>query len=175
MGKFTFDGPNKKIHMDASYVVGGVITFSCLELWSRWVDWQAENPQYPFALQIIYAPNPAGGFIGPYLFLRNDLGWVGVPPVYDGCSIVITGGAFYRMSNVLPVMENVEGQETDLVIQQSNIVNTISTSGSTGPTAAEIAAAVVVALNATTIPVNTVEIKGQVISGSGTEIDPWGP
>lgn len=146
MSKFIFDGPNKKIRMNASYVVDGVITFSCLELWSRWVDWQAENPQYPFALQIIYAPNPAGGFIGPYLFLRNDLGWVGVPPEYDGCSIVITGGAFYGMSNVLPVMENVVGQETDLVVQQSNIVNTISTSGTTGPSAAEIAAATVAAM-----------------------------
>ncbi len=142
MSKFIFDGPNKKIHLDPAYVVGGVISFSCLELWSRWVDWQAENQQHDFALSIIYVPSPAGGFIGPYLFLRNDLGWVGVPPPVDGVSIIITGGAFYGMSSSLPVMENVFGQETDLVVQQSNIVNTISTSGTTGPTAAEIAASV---------------------------------
>jgi hypothetical protein len=142
MGKFIFDGPTKKIHLDPTYVVDGVLSFSCLELWSRWVDWQAVNPQYLFALDIIYVPSPAGGFIGPYLFLRNDLGWVGVPPPVDGVSIQVTGGAFYGMNGALPIMENVVGQETDIVIQQSNIVNTISTSGTTGPTAAEIAAAV---------------------------------
>jgi len=147
MGKFIFDGPAKKIHLDTAYVVDGVVSFSCLELWSRWVDWQAVNPQYLFALDIIYVPSPAGGFIGPYLFLRNDLGWVGVPPPVDGVSIQITGGAFYGMNAALPIMENVVGQETDLTIQQSNIVNTISTSGTTGPTAAEIAAAVKSALD----------------------------
>jgi len=43
------------------------------------------------------------------------------------------------------------------------------------PTAAEIAAEVLNSLNATTIPVDTVKIKGQTITGSGTEADPWGP
>jgi hypothetical protein len=142
MGKFIFDGPNKKIHLDPTYVVGGMISFSCLELWSRWVDWQADNLQYLFALDIIYVSSPAGGFIGPYLFLRNDLGWIGVPPPVEGVVVQITGGAFYGTNGSLPIMENVAGQETVLVIQQSNIVNTISTSGTTGPTAAEIAAAV---------------------------------
>lgn len=38
-----------------------------------------------------------------------------------------------------------------------------------------LAGAVVTALEATTIPVNTVAIKGQPIQGAGTEADPWGP
>jgi NAD(P)-dependent dehydrogenase (short-subunit alcohol dehydrogenase family) len=175
MGKFIFDGPTKKIHLNPTYVVSGVLSFSCLELWSRWVDWQAENSQYLFALDIIYVPSPAGGFIGPYLFLRNDLGWVGVPPPVDGVSIQVTGGAFYGMSAALPVMENVVGQETDMVVQQSNIVNTISISGTAGPTAAEIAAAVLAALSAATIPVDTKKINGAQLSGNGTTGNPWGP
>lgn len=43
------------------------------------------------------------------------------------------------------------------------------------PTAEDITAQVLAALNATAIPVNTVQIKGQTIAGAGTEADPWGP
>jgi len=51
----------------------------------------------------------------------------------------------------------------------------IATSGSTGPTAAAIAAELLAQLQATTIPVNMVAVKGQAINGSGSEADPWGP
>ena len=43
------------------------------------------------------------------------------------------------------------------------------------PTTGEIAAAVLAALNATTIPVNIEAVNGQAINGTGTESDPWGP
>lgn len=43
------------------------------------------------------------------------------------------------------------------------------------PSVNEIAAAVLAVLEANNIPVNTVQIKGQDIAGSGTESDPWGP
>lgn len=43
------------------------------------------------------------------------------------------------------------------------------------PTVDEVAAAVLAILNANNIPVNTVKIKGQTITGSGTGADPWGP
>ena len=49
----------------------------------------------------------------------------------------------------------------------------ISTSGSTGPSAAEIAAAVVAALQATTIPVNNTLINGAPVIGDGSEANPW--
>jgi hypothetical protein len=139
---FIFDGPNKRIHMDPAFSVNGVFSFSVQQLWSRWVDWQAENKQYPFAFSIIMVPKPDGGFIGPYMFLRNDLGWRGVPPPIDGCTIQITSGSFYGMSGSLPVMVNLPGQETDLVIVQADIVNTVVTSGTPAPTANEVAAAV---------------------------------
>ena len=51
----------------------------------------------------------------------------------------------------------------------------ISTSGSSGPSAAAIAAEVLAALQATTIPVNVAKVAGQTVAGSGTEGDPWGP
>jgi hypothetical protein len=49
------------------------------------------------------------------------------------------------------------------------------TSGSTAPTAAEVTAAVIAALNATNIPVDVHKIKGLQVNGTGTEADPWGP
>ena len=47
--------------------------------------------------------------------------------------------------------------------------------GTSGPSAADIAASVLAALQATTIPVNLTQVKGQTIQGSGTEANPWGP
>lgn len=43
------------------------------------------------------------------------------------------------------------------------------------PDTAAIAAAVLDSLNATTIPVDMVRVKGQALAGSGSEADPWGP
>lgn len=43
------------------------------------------------------------------------------------------------------------------------------------PDTAAIAAAVLDSLNATTIPVGMVRVKGQALAGSGSEADPWGP
>ena len=47
--------------------------------------------------------------------------------------------------------------------------------GGSGPSAADIAASVIAALQATAIPVNLTKVRGQVINGGGTEEDPWGP
>ena len=43
------------------------------------------------------------------------------------------------------------------------------------PSASDIAAALLAALNSTTIPVDMIKVKGQAINGSGSEADPWGP
>lgn len=47
--------------------------------------------------------------------------------------------------------------------------------GGSGPSASDIAAAVVAALGATTIPVNTVQINSKPLTGSGTPADPMRP
>ena len=43
------------------------------------------------------------------------------------------------------------------------------------PDTAGIADAVLAALQATTLPVNMVKVRGQTINGAGSEADPWGP
>lgn len=54
-------------------------------------------------------------------------------------------------------------------------IREVVVSGGTGPTAMEIAAAVLNAATATPIAANVVQIRGQTVSGSGSEADPWGP
>jgi len=141
---FVFDGPNKRIHIEASAVVNGAVQFNVTELWSRYVDWLAigDNSKYQQAMSVIGGQSIGGGqYVGTYLFFRNDLGWRGVPPAIDGTSIVIDG-AFYPQDSTLPVLENLPDQETSLVINRSAIVFGMDTSGTPAPTAAEIAAAV---------------------------------
>lgn len=47
--------------------------------------------------------------------------------------------------------------------------------GGSGPTAAEIAAELLSALQATAIPVDLTKVRGQSLVGVGTELNPWGP
>ena len=51
----------------------------------------------------------------------------------------------------------------------------ISTSGSPGPSAESIAAAVLSALQGTTIPVDVKKINAVQLTGSGTQLDPMRP
>lgn len=131
---FIFDGPNKKIRIDNSAVVNGVVQFTPEQLWSRWVDWYLtdDNSKYQPALRVT-GGDPIGGgqYLGTYLFFRNDLGWRGVPPTIDGVTVIING-AFYGEDPSLPVMQNNPNQETDLIINRSSMVtNTASGGGST--------------------------------------------
>lgn len=149
---FVFDGVNKRIYIENSAVVGGVVSFTPEDLWSRWMDWYltGDNSKYPQALRIT-GGDPIGGgqYIGNYLFFRNDLGWRGVPPTIDGVTVAING-AFYGENQELPIMVNNPGQETDLIINRSSLVtNTTGGSGNTY-TLTEIANAVWSHVNAGT-------------------------
>ena len=94
---FIFDGPNKRVRICEECIAGGVAQFTVNELWSRYVDWvaQGDNSKYLPAMRVIGGDSIGGGqYLGTYLFFRNDLGWLGVPPPVDGVTIVIDG-AFY--------------------------------------------------------------------------------
>ena len=47
--------------------------------------------------------------------------------------------------------------------------------GGSGPSAESIAAAVLAALQGTTIPVDLQTVKGQSLKGDGSEANPWNP
>lgn len=65
--------------------------------------------------------------------------------------------------------------DVSLLVGNSAGLIQIVTGGSVGPTAAQIAAAVVAALNTTTIPVDTKKINGFTLTGAGTLVDAWRP
>ncbi len=136
----TFDGPTRRIVLDASSV-------SAAELWSRWCDWldaDTNNGRWLPAFRQVGGDDLGGGLsIPPYLFLL----------------VVQTLGNF-----------NVSIQYTVPVQAQG-----ISTSGSSGPTAAQVADEVMARLAATTIPVDVRKINAVAVEGSGVVGDEWGP
>ena len=142
MSKFIFDGALRRIRINPTAVVDNYITFSINELWSEWLVWlkQGDNSKYPLALRTS-GGDPIGGgqYVGTFLFMRNDLGWRGVPPAVDPCTIVIEG-SFFGEDPSLPVMENITGQETDLIINRSSLTMAIETGGSAGVSLAQLQA-----------------------------------
>lgn len=164
----TFDPVNKRIVLDSLTMV------TATELYSRWVDWAAldDNLKWGPVFRQVGSDDLGGGLsIPPYFFLQGT--WR-LRPMESNHNLNIIGNLFVEGGGV-PVVQtlgsyNVSAQYTVPVQAQG-----ISTSGSSGPSAAEIADAVLSRLNSETIPVNTTKIKGQTITGSGTGADPWRP
>lgn len=92
MATFTFDGPNKRIEIDAEI---GDSTFTPAELYSAWKDWVlAGNAQYVEAFAESVGGNDLGGsFLDAYIFLRNDLGWRIRPNARDH-TLVVDGNLY---------------------------------------------------------------------------------
>jgi hypothetical protein len=163
----TFDPANNRIVLDSASV-------SAAEIYSRWVDWVvlSDNAKYLPAFKQVGGDDLGGGLsIPPYLFLLN--GWR-VRPMEANHSLTITGNLFVEGGGV-PVVNtlgayNVSAQYTVPVQAQG-----ISTSGSTGPTAAEIAAAILLAAQSTPIWADLRKVNALTVDGAGTEADPWGP
>lgn len=66
--------------------------------------------------------------------------------------------------------------EVDIDVDFPEIeIREVTTSGSTGPTAIEIAAAVLAAASVTPITSNMKQINGVVVDGTGVTGDEWGP
>lgn len=150
---FIFDGPNLKIYIEPSAVAGDVVVFTPQQLWSSWIDWIAEgdNSKYPLAFESVMIPLDGSTLLGQYLFIRNDLGWVGVPPVADKVTIVING-SFYAKDDRLPVMENIPGQETDLVINRSTLTTTMAVNSTGSDLSAVLAKLDAITKNTALIP-----------------------
>ena len=75
--------------------------------------------------------------------------------------------------------ENLARAVWDALATQFNETGTmgskLNTASSGGVDIGAMVDAVLAALNATTIPVDMIKVKGQAINGSGSEADPWGP
>ena len=128
----TLNGSTKRIILDSASV-------SAAQIWSAWVDWHETNQQWPLAFQLVGGNALGGGlFIPPYFFLMN--GWR-VRPMEASHNLTITGNLFVDGGGV-PVVGTLGTYQVNVNYTVPVQAQGIATSGSTGPTASEIAAAV---------------------------------
>ena len=128
----TLDGATKRIILDSASV-------SAAQIWSAWVDWHETHQQWPLAFQLVGGIALGGGlFIPPYFFLLN--GWR-VRPMEASHNLTITGNLFVDGGGV-PVVGTLGTYQVNVNYTVPVQAQGIATSGSTGPTASEIAAAV---------------------------------
>jgi len=127
-----FDTARRHIVLDSASVTAATI-------WSRWADWHASNPQWPLAFRLAGGDDLGGGLsIPPYFFLQS--GWR-VRPMEANHSLTITGNLFVEGGGV-PVVSTLGTYQVNVNYTVPVQAQGISTSGSTGPSAAEIAAEV---------------------------------
>lgn len=128
----TLDGATRRIILDSASV-------SAAQIWSAWVDWHEANQQWPLAFQLVGGIALGGGlFIPPYFFLLN--GWR-VRPMEASHNLLIAGNLFVDGGGV-PVVGTLGTYQVNVNYTVPVQAQGIATSGSTGPTASEIAAAV---------------------------------
>ena len=168
---FTFDATNKLIILST-----GTVSFSLADLWTAWKDWvYLGNAGAARALDYVGGEpiNPAEGtVVSLYLFLLND--WK-IRPYEGDHTLVVTGGTLIGPRGGDPFVSTLGDFTVRIRYEQPVQAIGYSTTGTTGPSAESIAAAVVAALQATTIPVNVTKVHNVVLTGSGTPADPMRP
>lgn len=161
----TFDTTRKHIVLDSASVTAA-------QVWSRWVDWHASNRQWATALTQEGGAlvNPALGIYTPiYFFLEN--GWF-IRPMEVNHNLTITGNLTVRGGGV-PVVNTLGTFQVNVNYTVPVQAQGISTNGSTGPTAAEIAAAVLALAQITPIHADARKMNGALIQGDGSAANLW--
>ena len=129
-----FDPVHKRIVLDGASV-------TATELYSRSADWLAtgDNAKYGAVFRQVGGDDLGAGLsIPPYFFLQGD--WR-VRPMEANHNLTITGNLFVGSGGV-PVVSTLGIYQVNVNYTVPVQAQGISTSGSTGPTATEIAAAV---------------------------------
>lgn len=163
----TFDAATKRIILDTASV-------TATEIYSRWCDWAAtgDNSKYGVVIRQVGSDDLGGGLsIPPYYFLQGA--WR-VRPMEANHTLTITGNLFVEGGGV-PVVNTLGAYQVNVNYTVPVQAQGITTSGSTGPTASEVANAVIAALNATSIPVNIKKVNDVTITGTGQTTDSWRP
>ena len=154
----TFDTARKHIVLDSASVTAA-------EIWSRWVDWHATNTEWPLAFNLVGGIALGSGlFIPPYFFLLS--GWR-VRPMELSHNLTITGNLFVDGGGV-PVVSTLGTYQVNVNYTVPVQAQGIATSGSTGPSASDIAAAILAAAQITPIHSNMEQTNGYNLIGDGT-------
>jgi hypothetical protein len=166
---YTFDGANKLVILST-----GTENIDLADLWSRWKDWLLQgNAGYARAFDTVGGEGITEGVRIPlYLFMQN--GWQIRPDEADH-TLSVFGGILIGDGGGDPFVSTLGDYTVRVVYQQPVQAIGYSTEGGTGPTAAQIASAVVAALQATTIPVDVRKINATTLTGTGTAGNEWGP
>jgi len=162
---YTFDGTTKRITLS-----GGTVTLDLIDLHSRWKDWvSAGNAQYAQAFRAVGGDIPA---IPLYLFLLN--GWRIVPQSADH-TLAVTNGILEVDGGGDPFVDPLGDFAIRINRETPGIAIGYSSTGVSGPTAGEIAAAILAAAQITPIHSDMRKVNNQTVDGTGTDGDPWGP
>ncbi len=188
--KVSFDGAARTITVHS-----GVTALSIRDdVYNAWVRWEEREPWALLAMRFSGADPIPGGETGITFFLIN--GW---KLIYDP-NVVAVSGVLYSEDYATPYWNaagspvypaTVSSLVNSAVSYQNVVTGTALTPEQTAsavwtaaqrsltesldPSLVQIVASVMAALQATPIPVNMVQVKGQTIDGSGSEADPWGP
>ncbi len=162
---YTFSGAAKTITLSS-----GTVVLDLVDLHSRWKDWVfAGNAGFAQAFRAVGGDIPA---IPLYLFLLN--GWRIVPQSANHV-LTVSNGVLEVDGGGEPFVDPAGSYAIRINRQTPGIAIGYSTGGGAGPSAAEIAAAVLAALQSTTIPVDVTKINHVTLTGAGTAANPMRP
>lgn len=121
--------------------------------------------------------------------LEDDEAGMIYPVIHKWKALDLGGGAFFYQADLINgyVLEfvgagpfhitgNLNATINDTGVQverKTSAAFATTAAGGSGPSAESIAAAVLAALNATTIPVDAQKMNGAEIIGDGSEVNPW--
>lgn len=162
-----FDPAARRIILDSASV-------TATELYSRSADWLAlsDNVKYGAVFRQVGGDDLGGGLsIPPYFFLQGA--WR-VRPMEADHDLDVTGNLFVEGGGI-PFVRTLGNYQVNVRSTVPVQAQGIATSGSSGPSAAQIAAEVLAVLQATAIPVDVRKVNATPLTGTGVTGDEWGP
>ena len=123
--------------------------------------------------------------------LEDDAAGAIHPVTHRWKALDLGGGAFFYQADLIngyalkfigtgpfQISGNLKGSIIDTGVQverKTSAAYATTVVGGSGPSAESIAAAVLAALQATTIPVNIKQVNDVTVQGAGTKLNPWQP
>jgi hypothetical protein len=159
----TFNGTTKRITL-----ASGTTTLDLIALHSWWKQWVlAGNASSPIAFSTVGGDIPA---IPLYLFLLN--GWRIVPQAADH-TLTVTNGILEVDGGGDPFVDPAGSYKIRINRQTPGIAIGYSSTGGSGPSAADIAAAILAAAQIAPIYADTRRMNGATVTGTGVIGDKW--
>ncbi|MCU0988038.1 MAG: hypothetical protein MUE63_00220 [Xanthomonadales bacterium] len=163
----TVDAASRRLILDSASV-------TAKDIFRAWADWMllSDNSKYPPAFSATGGDDLGSGLsIPPYYFLLNS--WR-VRPMEANHNLTITGNLFVDGGGV-PVVSTLGTYQVNVNYTVPVQAQGIATGGSTGPSASDIAAAILLAAQAAPIWSDIRRINAVAVDGAGVPGNEWGP